>query len=118
MTPIERGFEYQVRLAVVIPMAWATALKKIGEAHYDWKCKHAADRGVVNGLYNTAAFYQDSPDDSSHPISWSDCDLMLKILEEARHHTFDATMIEAIRSWLHLTMGKIALATRRAEESQ
>ena len=117
--PISHGFEYQIRLAVAIPLAWAQALKLVGEGHYDWKCREAARQGVVNGLYNVALFNDDvdrglAPDDHvTHPISSSDCDLMLKILEQASYHYLGAVDVEAIRRWLRAAMDQIV--TRHAE---
>jgi hypothetical protein len=111
--PIAKGFEYTVRLAVAIPLAWAKVLKTTGEHHYDYTCREAAACGVVNGLYNIATFNEDpefkakiSSWPSTHPISWRDCDGMMKIMEQA-HYEFDLVVIGDIRAWLRRTMDRI-----------
>ena len=95
--PIQRGFEYEVRLAVSIPLAWAKLLKEAGENHYDYKCREAAKCGVVNALYNTAC---DSEWPSTRPVTWRDLDLVTKVVEQLHHHTQDRSLIDTIRTWL------------------
>lgn len=107
--PVASGFEYTVRLNVAIPLAWAKVLKTTGEHHYDYKCREMAECGVVNGLHNTALFNEDpefKAKPSTHPISWRDCDGMLKIMEQA-HYVFDLVVIGQIRAWLRRTMEQI-----------
>jgi hypothetical protein len=111
--PLSKGFEYTVRLAVAIPLAWAQVLKTTGEHHYDYKCRGIAKCGVVNGLYNSATTNEDpsfkaesSWWPSTHPIAWRDCDGMLKIMEQAHHH-FDFVVISNILGWLRRTMDQI-----------
>lgn len=110
---ITKDFEYTVRLNVAIPLAWAQALKTLGTQHYDLKCKEMAKCGVVNGLYNIAKFNEDPKfkEDSAswpatHPVTWGDCDGMLKILEMSDHDGIDV-LIENIRGWLCQTMNQI-----------
>jgi hypothetical protein len=117
--PIAKGFEYTVRLGVAIPLAWAKILKATGARHYDYKCREMAECGVVNGLYNIATFNEDaeyrvSSWPSTHPVSWRDCDGMMKIMEQA-HYEFDLVVIGNIRAWLHHTMERIE--ARHAEIS-
>ena len=76
--PLQYGFEYEVRLAVSIPLAWAELLKQCAKHHYDYKCRETGDRGVVNGLYNTA---QGGPLESTYAVSWRDLDLVSKVAE-------------------------------------
>jgi hypothetical protein len=95
--PIRRGFEYEVRLAVSIPIAWADLLKQAAQHHYDYKCRETGDRGVVNGLYNTAL---DGPWPSTIAVSWRDLDLVAKVAEQLQHHTKDHLLVLAIRAWL------------------
>lgn len=102
--PIQRGFEYEVRMAVSIPRAWATLLKQSAEHHYDYKCREAGERGVVNGLFNTA---QDGEFPSTYAVSWSNLDLITKVAEQLHHHTKDQALISAIRGWLRTTMDAI-----------
>lgn len=111
--PIAKGFEYAVRLAVAIPLAWAQVLKTTGAHHYDYKCREMAECGVVNGLHNVATLNEDhefradsSSWPSTHPISWRDCDGMTKILEQA-HYAYDLVVIGNIRAWLRRTMDRI-----------
>ena len=104
-TPIQRGFEYEVRLAVSIPLAWATLLKKASKHHYDYKCRATGDHGKVNGLFNTAC---DGEWPSTLAVSWSDLDLTTKVAEQLEHHTTDLTLICEIRAWLRSTMDAIA----------
>jgi hypothetical protein len=99
--PVAQDFEYTVRLAVAIPLAWAQLLKTVGAHHYDWKCREMSECGVVNGLYNTPTINEDpefkaecSSSPSTHPISWRDCDGMMKIMEQAHYHEeFDLVVI-------------------------
>lgn len=81
-TPIQRGFEYEVRLAVSIPLAWAKLLKLAAKHHYDYKCREIGECGVVNGLYNTAV---DSEWPSTIAVSWRDQDLITKVAEQLHH---------------------------------
>jgi len=119
LEPIAGDFEYEVRSNVAIPLSWAKILKIVGERHYDYKCREAAKQGVVNALHNQALFNEDDefradhPEASMHPISWRNCDLMLKILEQARH--VEEPEISDIRKWLQHTMRRIAA---RHEEIQ
>lgn len=103
--PIQRGFTYEVRLHVSIPLAWAAMLKESAKHHYDYKCKAAGDHGVINGLYNTAC---DSEFPSTLPVTWSDLDLTAKVAEQLAYHTADRGLIRAIRAWLRETMDAIS----------
>ena len=103
-TPIQKVFEYEVRLAVSIPLAWATLLKEASKHHYDSRCKAAGDHGVVNGLYNTAL---DSEWPSTCAVTWRDLDLVTKIAEQLEHHTPDHVLIREIRAWLRATKDAI-----------
>jgi hypothetical protein len=102
--PIQRGFEYEVRLAVSIPLAWATLLKESSKHHYDYKCRATGDHGTINGLYNTAC---NGEWPSTLAVSWSDLDLTTKVAEQLEHHTTDHTLIREIRAWLRSTMDAI-----------
>ena len=102
--PIQRGFEYEVRLAVSIPRAWATLLKESSKHHYDYKCRATGDHGTVNGLYNTAC---DGEWASTLAVSWSDLDLTTKVAEQLEYHTTDHQLIRTIRAWLRATMDAI-----------
>ena len=102
--PIQHGFEYEVRLAVSIPLAWAAVLKEASNQHYDHRCKAAGDRGVINGLYNTAQ----GSWPGNHPVTWSDLDLITKVAEQLEYHTTDHALIRAIRAWLRATMDTLA----------
>ena len=104
-TPQQRGFEYEVKLAVSIPLAWAELLKQCSKHHYDWKCRESGECGVVNGLYNTAIDGPLSP--STYAVSWRDLDLVSKIAEQLHHHTKDHALILTIRGWLNTTMDVI-----------
>jgi hypothetical protein len=103
-TPIQRGFEYEVRMAVSIPLAWATLLKQSAEHHYDYKCREAGKSGVVKGLFNTA---RGGEFPSTYAVSWSNLDLITKVAEQLHHHTKDQALILAIRGWLRTTMDAI-----------
>ena len=105
MAPIQRGFEYEVRLAVSIPIAWATLLKEASKHHYDYKCRDTGKHGTVNGLYNTAC---DGEWPSTVAVSWSDLDLTTKVAEQLEYHTTDHALIRAIREWLRKTMAAIS----------
>ena len=111
--PIQHGFEYEVKLAVSIPIAWATLLKQAAQHHYDYRCREAGDRGVVNGLYNTAVDGPLSP--STRAVSWSDLDLVSKVAEQLEHHTRDLALVRAIRGWLRETMGAIERQRRACD---
>lgn len=119
LEPIAGDFEYEVRLNVAVPLSWAKLLKIVGERHYDYKCREVAKQGIVNALHNVALwneddeFRADHPELSMHPISWRDCDLMLKILEQARY--VEAAEVLGIKKWVHHTMQQIAA---RHEEIQ
>ena len=104
-SPIQKGFEYEVRLAVSIPLAWAELLKKCAEHHYDWKCRESGECGTVNGLYNTAIGGPLSS--STLAVRWRDLDLVCKVLEQAPHHTEDWALMLTIRGWLKGTMEAI-----------
>jgi hypothetical protein len=102
--PIGRGFEYEVRLAVSIPLAWAALLKEASKHHYDYKCRATGDHGTVNGLFNTAC---DGEWASTLAVSWSDLDLTTKVAEQLEYHTTDHAMIREIRAWLRTTKDAI-----------
>ena len=108
IAPISLGFEYEVRIAVKIPLAWAELLKLAAKHHYDYKCRESGERGVVNALYNTA---QGGTFESSHAVSWSDLDLVTKVAEQLRHHTEDHALIIKINKWLHETL--VAISRQR-----
>ena len=103
-SPIQKGFEYEVRLAVSIPLAWAKLLKESSKHHYDMRCNEAGHHGVINGLYNTAC---DSEWPSTYRVSWSDLDLVTKVAEQLEYHTHDHELIGAIRTWLRVTKDAI-----------
>lgn len=107
-------FEYEVRLNVVIPLTWATALKAIAKHHYDYKCKEAGDCGVINGLFNCATWSAKEGEVPSYmPVSWRDLDLMTKVMEQAHYHKDVAPIEEKINVWLKKT--KEAIVTRHAD---
>jgi hypothetical protein len=85
--PVYRGFEYRVRLAVSIPLAWAELLRDVALHHYDHWCRQSAKAGVVNALRNTAC---DSEHPSSYPVEWRDLDLLAKIMEQSRYYAVSA----------------------------
>lgn len=104
------GFEYVVRLAVSLPRAWTSLLKRVAAGHYDYKCREAGTCGVINGLHNTTC---DDEFPSNHPVSWSDLDLITKVMEQVRYHIegdLDVVTAAAIQQWLIVT--KIAIETR------
>lgn len=103
-TPIQLGFEYEVRLCVSIPIAWASLLKQASKHHYDYKCRETGERGVVNALFNTA---QGGDLQSHYPVSWSDLDLVTKVAEQLGHHTDDHELTRAICAWLRESMDAI-----------
>ena len=111
--PIQRGFEYEVKLAVSIPLAWATLLKEASKHHYDLRCNEAGHHGVINGLFNTAL---DSEWPSSYAITWSDLDLTTKVAEQLEYHTHDHALIRAIRTWLRETMDAIQAQRQLCEK--
>jgi hypothetical protein len=103
--PKQYGFEYEVKLAVSIPIAWATLLKQAAKHHYDYKCREIGERGVVNALYNTA---HDGEWPSTRAVSFSDLDIVSKVAEQLHYHTKDHLLVLAIRAWLQDTMETIA----------
>lgn len=103
--PIQSGFEYEVRLAVSIPLAWATLLKQAAKHHYDARCREVGDRGVVNALYNTA---HDGEWPSTYAVSFSDLNITAKVAEQLQRHTDDHLLTLTIRAWLHDAMEAIA----------
>src|SRR5512135_991743 len=82
--PMQYGFEYEVKIAVSIPLAWATLLKEAATHHYDYKCRESGKQGVVNALFNTA---QGGPLQSNYPVTFRDLDLVSKVAEQIHHHT-------------------------------
>jgi hypothetical protein len=103
-TPIQRGFEYEVRLAVSIPLTWAKLLKQASEHHYDARCREIGKQGVINALYNTAL---DGEWPSTHPVSFSDLNIVSKVAEQLHYHTDDRMLALTIRAWLQDTMETI-----------
>ena len=99
--PTQYGFEYEVKLAVSIPLAWAILLKEASKNHYDARCREIGERGVVNALYNTAC---DGEYPSNYPVSFSDLNIVSKVAEQIRYHTNDRVLVLAIQVWLHDTM--------------
>lgn len=96
--PICLGFEYHVRLAVSIPLAWAAFLRTVAQHHYDYKCRLSAKNGIVNGLYNTA---YDSEFPSSFSVGWADLDLLEKIMEQAHWYACpEQVEIVEIGAWI------------------
>ena len=126
--PLQYGFEYEVRIAVSIPVAWAELLKEAAKHHYDYKCRESGERGVVNALYNTAQggpFMRMRQEDRAadetdedllvgihHPVSFSDLNLVSKVAEQLRYHTEDHTLALTICAWMFDTME--ALSKQRA----
>lgn len=102
--PIQRGFEYTVRLAVSIPLAWAKLLKQAAEHHYDYKCRETGKQGVVNALCNIAL---DGEWPSTYLVSFSDLNLVSKVAEQLHHYTDDHRLVLSIRAWLQDTMEAI-----------
>lgn len=104
-SPVYRGFEYRVRLAVSIPQAWAEFLRAVALQHYDLRCQESARCGIVNALRNTAC---DSEHPSSFPVGWRDLDLLAKIMEQARYHAISgqaqARVVE-INAWIYQAKG-------------
>jgi hypothetical protein len=106
-TPEYRGFEYKLRLAVSIPLAWAEFLRTVALQHYDLWCRESAKAGVVNGLRNTAC---DSEYPSSFPVEWRDLDLLAKIMEQSHYHAVSEPLkalaveinawIRQVKDWL------------------
>jgi len=103
--PIEHGFEYEVKLAVSIPLAWAQLLKEASKHHYDYKCREIGECGVINGLYNTA---YDGKWPSTSSVSFRDLDITAKVAEQLHYHTDNHLLVLAIRAWLQDTMKAIA----------
>lgn len=103
--PQQYGFEYEVRLAVSIPIAWAELLKETAKHHYDYKCREAGECGVINGLYNTA---YDGKYASTYAVSWRNLDLITKVCEQLPWHTKDGMLILTIRAWLQDAMEAIS----------
>jgi hypothetical protein len=99
--PKQYGFEYTVRIAVSIPIAWATLLKEASKHHYDARCREIGEQGVVNGLYNTA---YDGQWPSHYPVSFSDLNIVSKVAEQLHWHTEDHMLAFTIRTWLRDTM--------------
>lgn len=106
--PKQYGFEYTVRIAVSIPIAWATLLKEASKHHYDARCREIGEQGVVNGLYNTA---YDGQWPSNYPVSFSDLNIVSKVAEQLHWHTKDSALMFAIHTWLDETMS--ALSSQR-----
>ena len=99
-SPVYRGYEYRVRLAVSIPSAWAELLRDVALHHYDLRCRESAQAGVVNGLRNTAC---DSEYPSSYPVAWRDLDLLAKIMEQARYRATSEqgqAYVAEINAWI------------------
>lgn len=99
--PMQYGFEYEVKIAVSIPLAWAQLLKDAATHHYDYKCRESGKQGVVNALFNTA---QGGPLQSNYPVTFRDLDLVSKVAEQIHHHTTDHMLALTIRAWLQDTM--------------
>ena len=92
-------FSYEVRLEVSLPSAWTTLLKQVASHHYDYKCREAGERGVINGLHNTTC---DGEFPSSYPITWRDLDLITKVMEQARYFSDETNDTgPAISLWLY-----------------
>jgi hypothetical protein len=110
-SPLHKGFEYRVRLAVSIPLAWGEFLRDVAAHHYDYKCRESAKAGVVNALCNTAC---DGEWPSSYPVEWSDLDLLAKIMEQARYHVVNvetSELLAAINAWIRQTKAQITART-------
>lgn len=111
--PVFKGFEYRVRLAVSIPIAWGNFLRIVAIRHYDYKCRESAKDGVVNALCNTAC---DGEFSSSYPVEWGDLDLLAKIMEQAHYYTRDGLLTgdiaAVIDAWIRQTK---TLLTARAD---
>lgn len=103
--PQHHGFEYEVKLAISIPLAWAQLLKEASKHHYDYKCREIGECGVVNALYNSA-YNGEWP--STYPVSFRDLDIIAKVAEQLHHHTKDPRLVLAIHVWLHDTMEALA----------
>lgn len=103
--PLHYGFEYEVKLAVSIPIAWAILLKEASKHHYDYRCREIGEHGVVNALYNTA---HDGEWPSTYAVSFGDLNITAKVAEQLHHHTDDHALIVAIRGWINTTMDAIA----------
>jgi hypothetical protein len=109
--PKTLGFEYKVRLAVSLPIAWTTLMKRVAASHYDSWCRESGKAGVINGLHNTVC---DGEYPSSYAVSWRDLDLITKVMEQAAYHVKEdadlAAIARAIHAWLRAT--KDAIETR------
>ncbi len=104
-TPVYQGFEYRVRLAVSIPLAWAEFIHDAALHHYDLRCRESARAGVVNALRNTAC---DSEHPSSYPVEWRDLDLLAKIMEQAHYRDYSEAQRESIaeiNAWIRHVKG-------------
>jgi len=113
--PKTLGFEYKVRLAVSLPIAWTTLMKRVAASHYDHWCRDSGKAGVINGLHNTVC---DGEYPSSHPVSWGDLDLITKVMEQVSYHIKspeDAVIAEAILRWLRATKDMIEERYRAIE---
>ena len=110
--PLQYGFEYEVKLAVSLPLAWAELLKEASKHHYDARCREIGERGVVNGLYNTAQggplHTESGAWFSSYAVTFSDLNIVSKVAEQLHHHTKDRVLVLAIRAWLQDTMEAIS----------
>lgn len=107
--PVLDEFRYHVRREVAIPLEWAKLLKETAAHHYDHKCRAAGVGGVVNGLFNHATWNENKIARDRigfSPVSWGDCDLMLKILEQVDHD--QETVAAAVRVFLRRTMMEIS----------
>lgn len=115
--PKTLGFEYKVRLAVSIPTAWTTLMKRVAAHHYDARCRESGKAGVINGLHNTVC---DGEYPSSYRISWGDLDLITKVMEQASYHVKDddelVAIERAIQAWLRSTKDAIEARHRAIEE--
>lgn len=98
--PVFRGFEYQMKRAVSIPRAWAEFLREVAAHHYDFKCQESAERGIINGLLNTAC---DNEYPSTYPLGWREFDHLTKVMEQARYHATTPALSKrsaAITEWI------------------
>ena len=102
--PTEHGFEYEVRLAVSLPIAWTKYLKRVAAGHYDYKCREAGEAGVINGLHNTA---HDGEFPSTYSVSWRDLDLIAKVMEQASYYDAGFLLINPINQWVRAAKDKI-----------
>ncbi len=83
------SFKYEVRAKVSWPLRKMQYLKKLADLHYDVICRSLAQQGgVIFGLINIATWKQEPDAPSSYQnlgisISWTEADIMCKILEQA-----------------------------------